>query len=167
MPDSHVTFLTHTWKTPGFPFFLITFIYIVFVGVGECAHATVHVWRSEVSSFLPLSGPTPGFPNHQTLNLMEAVNGRPRGWVCWERCHHENMHMCSSPSCLHTSPVGGHRQHPFPTDITQRSQGSLSDEADSAAWHLILCRVLLGSLPSLEVAALLPYPVYAFITLCT
>lgn len=44
--------------------------------------------------------------------------------------------------------------------ITQSPHGSFSGEADSAAWHPSLCRVLLGFVPSLEAVALPLHPVY-------
>ena len=85
--------------------------------------------------------------------------------------------MKTCPCAHHISTGGGgarrhnHTWHSFPkfpqagplsyllAFITQSPHGFPSDQADSAAWHLSLCRVLLGSLPSLEVAALLPYSV--------
>lgn len=56
------------------------------------------------------------------------------------------------PQSLHLTS-GKPQAGPLPYVLSP--QGSLSAEADSAAWHFSLCRVLLGSLPSLEVAALL------------
>lgn len=75
MPDSHITFLSHTWKIPGFPFFLITFIYVVFVRVGVHMPQCTYGGQRSVLSFHFVG------TNQQTLKLMEDVNAPEVGML--------------------------------------------------------------------------------------
>lgn len=124
------------------------------VCVGVCPRHSAH---TEVRGCLPLPtrGSTPGFPNHQILNLTADVS--------LQRGGHHILQPCA-PSHRDTLLVGSHSQQAPLSElficITQSPHGSFSGEADSAAWHLSLCRVLLGFVPSLEAVALLLYPVY-------
>lgn len=116
-----------------------------------CPHHSAH---TEVRGRppLPSRGSTPGFPNHQILNLTAS-----RGAV---------VTPCSrARACRRDTSRVGSRSQRAPLSqlllcITQSPHGSFSGEADSAAWHPSLCRVLLGFVPSLEAVALPLHPVY-------